>query len=110
MAAGLTSKRRLDQGAPSLQSLKLDFRVLQMSFTSALQTEAGDVSPLLRALDQLVRYRNAIAHDDPAALDDLPPPSVETWDTLLARIDVLAVIMDSAVAEHVRLLTAEEDR
>jgi hypothetical protein len=98
-----TRGRRLDQGNASLATLGADFGRFGFDFWNAVEQAGRHNARRKEELHKLMKWRNAIAHDDIARrLADLDPKVVTLrvctgWHR---RLDGLVVAIDGAVADQ----------
>jgi hypothetical protein len=107
--ASLTLNRHLDRGNPNAGNLGNDFARFGLDFWPTVY--AADARNIVRRerLDQIMIWRNSIAHESDIAPGDRPriagtKPTL-TWGRLWRRaLDALARSIDRAVANEVAVL------
>jgi hypothetical protein len=111
IVAGLTQRRRLDQGNADPRSIGTDFARFKMAFWNQVDGLDKRNPVRRRRLAQLNIWRNAIAHqdfdftpDDRNRIAGTRPtlPFVRTWRS---ACDTLAEQFDLAVVAHLTTLT-----
>jgi hypothetical protein len=99
----LTRGRKLDQGNASLANLGADFGRFGFKFWDTVEQAGPHNTRRKEELGKLMRWRNAIAHDDIARqLSELEPNVItlkvcEGWNR---RLDNLVVVFDKVIADQ----------
>jgi hypothetical protein len=105
LRAAFTRERTLDRGNPHPAGLGKDFLAIGMELWPDLTAASPDAKTWNTRLDQLVRARNAIAHDDVAKLRKLETDGVrihqfQTFMSYRMSIRRLVETMDTVVMAH----------
>lgn len=117
MTEAATTGRRIDQGNPTLNNLRVDFRRvglpdLQTKLASANSRWAPPVGTDKENFENIVKLRNALAHGDQGQLDLLRARGLsDTVSWTRARLPALnriARALDHIVWDHLRRLFGKE--
>ncbi len=100
--------RRLDRGNPNVGNIGADFNRFDLSFWSLCDAHRPGNSQRRMLLEELMAWRNAIAHQDFAAAllrggrAVVQLAQVQSWRR---ACDVLADSFDAVMSPHIRALT-----
>lgn len=108
--AAMQSNRRLDHGNPNVRNIRGDFAKFGMTFWLAVEARDARNKGRRARLDQLLMWRNAIAHQDFGFSPDEQLTLAGTnrsltWIKLWrSSCNLLAMDFDAAVRDYIRAL------
>ncbi len=109
-SVNLTTARRLDQGNPGFDNIRLDFDRLGLDLQTELIGHSAQSERGKEVLKEIIAWRNAIAHQDfdSNKLGGRITPRLQQIRTWRRVCDQLARTMDTVMKDHLQSLIGAE--